>query len=421
MRSLIGHTNFVLVYSVIWIGRGMLLSIPVMSLILLFRKTLFRRNAFAKGFLWSLLLLVPFMGKLKFFYENRTGVRLSWWWQALCAGHPWICWLYALGMLLMGVFLCLRKHRLKRFVKGLKQVEHISGFDIRICELTVTPFAVGLLHPVVVLPEIFLKEYTKEELEIIVLHEKTHIRLGHLWCYFLWDCLRVLFWMNPLMTIGIKYMRIDLEEICDRVCIQKQQGEAIAYGMLILKTARRLNLKDKQRSYRVGMSTFAGEQEFGVMKQRMLWIAKYAPYRESRLCVAALMIACMFLAALFGIKKVSYPRYTEIQQVSISTVDWDTQMLLFTDRQTFQNAFWCEDGILYIDWKEMEPLLQENGIEVEEFFLGFGGFMKLPGVGGGCNAIYVERYSPKPADGIEAIPYFDNEKLPIMQFYRYIY
>lgn len=64
-------------------------------------------------------------------------------------------------------------------------------------------------------PEVILKEYDQKEFQAILLHEKTHIRLGHLLCYFLWDILRVLLWLNPFLGIGTKYFREDMEEICD--------------------------------------------------------------------------------------------------------------------------------------------------------------------------------------------------------------
>ncbi len=418
---LIGQINFILIYSVIVFGRGMLLSVPAAGLVLLLRKTLFRRNVFAKGLFWSLLLLVPFMGKLKFFYESRAGIRLFYWWHAFCAGNHWFCWLYTLAALLLAGYFCFRKHRLKRMVKKMSQKERLFGMEIRTCGLTVTPFAVGLCRPVIVIPEVFLKEYGKDELETILLHEKTHIRLGHLWCYFLWDCLRVMFWMNPLMSVCTRLLRADLEDICDCVCIQKQRGEAVDYGMLILKTAGCLSGKNDPCSVGTDIPAFAGEREFGEMKHRMQKIAGYTPYRKERLAALALLFAALFLAAWYGILKASYSRYIRLDEVSIYTAETDPKMLLFSDRKTFGEAFWYEDGTLFIDWNEMEPLLQENGIKEDCFFLGFGGFMKLPGIGGGCNVVYVDRAEPKPADGIEAIDCPDVEEQLIVRICKYLY
>ncbi|TGY98237.1 hypothetical protein E5329_00165 [Petralouisia muris] len=47
----------------------------------------------------------------------------------------------------------------------------------------------------------------------MILHEKIHIRLGHLWFYFLWDLLRCLLWPNPFLTLCTGYFRQDLEDI----------------------------------------------------------------------------------------------------------------------------------------------------------------------------------------------------------------
>lgn len=49
--------------------------------------------------------------------------------------------------------------------------------------MPVTPSTMGVFRHKIVIPEIILKEYSREELQTILLHEKTHIRLGHLLFY----------------------------------------------------------------------------------------------------------------------------------------------------------------------------------------------------------------------------------------------
>lgn len=53
-------------------------------------------------------------------------------------------------------------------------------------------FVIGVFKPRTVLPKVITEEYTEEELKSVLLHEKTHIKLGHLLIYFLWDVLRAL-------------------------------------------------------------------------------------------------------------------------------------------------------------------------------------------------------------------------------------
>ncbi len=422
MENIVGYFEFFMIYTVLVIGKAALLTIPVLALIFLLRATLFRSHVFGRGFLWMLMLLVPFMGKMKWFYESIAGWRIFFWQHELCVTFPWICSVYVGGMVGFFLFFVRRRRKLQKTVRGFMRVEPVSKerllelggrfagrTDIRACDYAVTPFAVGLLHPVIVLPRNFLEKYSKEELEVILLHELTHIRMLHLWYYFLWDVLRAMFWINPAMLFATKYIRLDLELICDCVCIQKQNGQAVSYGMLILKTARVLG----NRPFPERMPAFAGEKEFRGMKERIRRIAEYEPYRQKKMMAVSCCVVAVFLGVLMGIRENSYPKYTRIDTVSFYSEDF--RQLMMSDEQELRDAFWYRDGRVYIDWNQMNPILNAHGIRENSFYLGFGGFVKLPGVGGGCNAIFVERAS----DGVAEIPYVDNEKLPMTRLAEY--
>ena len=90
--------NVCAIYYVVQLGKCAMLSAVVLAVILLARKSLFRQTVFLKGELWLLLVPVLFIGKLRFFYETRMGVRLFLWWDQLCMRQPWLCWLYLAGI-----------------------------------------------------------------------------------------------------------------------------------------------------------------------------------------------------------------------------------------------------------------------------------------------------------------------------------
>ncbi len=102
----------------------------------------------------------------------------------------------------------------------------VEGTCIYVTKMPVTPSTIGIFRPKIIMPEVILKEYDQKDLQTILLHEKTHIQLGHLLFYFLWDILRVILWLNPFLTIGTRYFREDMEEICDFVTIQRSQRKA---------------------------------------------------------------------------------------------------------------------------------------------------------------------------------------------------
>ena len=54
-------------------------SLLLVGIVMLLRKIFFSGRTFLKGLLWLLFLLVPYLGRLKLFYENKAVLRITWW------------------------------------------------------------------------------------------------------------------------------------------------------------------------------------------------------------------------------------------------------------------------------------------------------------------------------------------------------
>ena len=152
----------------------------------------------------------------------------------------WVDRIYMTGILIAAICIFGKRLRLRRLVAGMEKVM-FENVRIYVTDMSITPFTIGLLKPKIVLPKVMVDSYSGEDLKAIVQHEQTHIRLGHLWCGFAWDVLRCLLWVNPLLTIFQKQFRADMEDICDRVCIQSSGRTAQEYGMVLLKTLKLLS------------------------------------------------------------------------------------------------------------------------------------------------------------------------------------
>lgn len=386
------------VYWVIQLGRCVLFSVLLLPLLMIGRAVL-KKTVFLKGSLWSLLLILPFLGKLRFFYETRVGVRGFIWWNNLCMEHTWVSWIYFAGVLAMWIYVVVRRRRLGRHISHMKKTE-ICGTDVYVSELAVSPFAFGLFRSRIVIPEIFLQSYGEEELEMIVLHEKTHIRLGHLWFYFIYDIWRALFFPNPLFTVCLKYFRSDMEDICDKVVIRKSCKSAYEYGQLLVKSIQML--KTEKTPF---FAAFAGEGEYKNFKKRLERVVGYRSYRKISvfgLCLCAILI----LTGIFvEINRISYPLYTEDDSVMIYSDSFEK--LTTGSKEELREAISVDRRNIYIKRSALENIFQEKGIEADAFYIGFGGYMKLPGMGGGVNAVYVD-YGGQ-ADTL-IIPYQDNSR-----------
>ena len=113
----------------------------------------------------------------------------------------------------------------------------IFGEKLGIIDLPISPCTFGLFSPKILFPKNLMEELEDEELKTVIIHEKAHIRLGHLWIFFIWELLSSFYWMNPFLKMSFPLLRADMEEICDRVTIATSGKDYLEYGELILKTA----------------------------------------------------------------------------------------------------------------------------------------------------------------------------------------
>ena len=120
------------------------------------------------------------------------------WWKMITINHVWICQLYLCVALVYALLLFRRRRKLQKLVTGMEK-RTVGETSVYVTDTPVTPATIGVFRPRVVMPEAILKEYTDKEIQTILLHEKTHIQLGHLLFYLLWDVVRVLLWLNPLL------------------------------------------------------------------------------------------------------------------------------------------------------------------------------------------------------------------------------
>ena len=392
--------DFCSLYYTIQLVRCALVSFAVFAVVFLLRKTLFKDKIFLKGALWSLFVPVLFAGKMKFFYENAAGSFVFSSWTGLLNRHRWLNWLYFGVMFLYAIRLLGKRRKLHRLAAGMER-RQVDGVSVFVTELPVTPYTIGVFCPKIILPQAILEQYSEKELRAILLHEKEHIRSGHLLFYFLWDILRVLLWINPLFAIGTKQFREDMEEICDWMTIRKNGAGAYEYGRLLLKTMRLLQAESKDFNL---YATFAGDKEYRSIRQRVTRIAGYKPYKRFAafgVFAAAILLAIVSAA---GIRAGSYGRYNEND--SMIVYGFDGKVVTFSDTgnsDVLRQMISYDDSYVYVDREAFEAYLREHGVGAA--YIVFGGFYKLPGVGGYSYSCY---YETDAGEQTEKIPY-DNQ------------
>lgn len=158
--------------------------------------------------------------------------------------------IYLCGVCLMGMRLVFSVYKLRRLIRRSEVVDtpqweaalqnRKAELGIRrpvqICNSSVAkiPFTCGFWRPKIVLPSELFQNATRAEVEVIVLHELTHIaRFDSVWHWSL-RCLQVLYWWQPLLWLADRQMNQVRERVCDQFCVGKI-GSRQQYADVLLR------------------------------------------------------------------------------------------------------------------------------------------------------------------------------------------
>ena len=395
-RQLVSLINFGTVYYTTQLVRCAAFSFVLIGLVMLLRKTFFSKCTFLRGMLWAWFLVIPFLGRLKLFYENEAVLSVTWRITVATASWLWADRIYMVGILVAVICIFGKRLLLQRNVAGMEKVM-FENTSIYVTDMNITPFTVGLLRPKIVLPKVIMDSYSKGEQKTIIQHEQTHIRLGHLWFGFAWDILRCLLWINPFLTVFQKYFRTDMEDICDRVCIQSSGKTAHEYGLVLLKSLELLHFGQEEVP---PAATYAGEKGFVDMKRRMVEITGFRPYRKG-LCRGMAAGGFLIIAvALLAVHTHSYARCNESRDILVGKYDGENEVVSY-DTQELSRMLAYDDEYVYVDREAFEEFLIENNAN-GDICIVFGGFYKLPGLGGAAEICY---YESNTEDATMKVPY----------------
>lgn len=134
----------------------------------------------------------------------------------------WVC-----GMIALLAYAVISYILLKKKVRGA------VPFDEKIleCDEIMTPFILGIIRPKIYIPTCV----GEETLEMVLAHEKAHLkRFDHWWKPFGFLLLSV-YWFNPICWIAYFILCRDIEAACDeRVIRDKDKNFIVAYSQALL-------------------------------------------------------------------------------------------------------------------------------------------------------------------------------------------
>ena len=163
----------------------------------------------------------------------------------------------------------------------IKDSTHLKN-NIYLSEKIISPAVYGIIKPKIILPS----SYKDRDVELIVLHEKIHIRnFDNLWRIIAFVIVAV-HWFNPLCWLFLKCFLEDLELSCDeRVLIKIGSNRTKDYASLLLESKKKVP---------VYASAFGGAK----MQTRIENILSFKKLTWFSLTVFIVLIGTIFYALL---------------------------------------------------------------------------------------------------------------------------
>jgi beta-lactamase regulating signal transducer with metallopeptidase domain len=151
------------------------------------------------------------------------------------------------------------------------------------------PALIGVLRPRIVLPRDFESRFELSERQLILAHERAHLRRGDAQMNALVVILRCLNWFNPLVHFAASRFRLDQELACDAVVMSRFPAARRPYASAMLK-AQLLDIK-----LPVGCLWQSGHP----LKERIAMLKRPLPGR-ARAVSGLLMVAALLLGGSYG-------------------------------------------------------------------------------------------------------------------------
>lgn len=149
-----------------------------------------------------------------------------------------LAWVWAAGALSLWGYACLSwlglRKKLSTAVRRGSRNDRLPGrgwwWE---SECIPTAFVFGLVRPRICVPA----GVAGEQLDWVLLHERTHIRMGHHWLKLIFFLALGLHWYNPALWLAWALLVRDLELACDEGVLRRRGDAARAYSAALLALA----------------------------------------------------------------------------------------------------------------------------------------------------------------------------------------
>jgi beta-lactamase regulating signal transducer with metallopeptidase domain/peroxiredoxin len=169
-----------------------------------------------------------------------------------------------------------------RYVPDLVSSDNVSS-----------PSVIGVFKPAIVLPSNLLREFSIQQLKLMLAHELAHlVRKDLLWNW-LFVIGRTLFFFHPLIWLAQKEWQLAHEMACDELVILKTNALPASYGDVLVKVAEKC-----RQAMQEGLVAASMAESFKALKRRVMAMQFIKPIPRKKLFVWVVSLSAL---ALFGI------------------------------------------------------------------------------------------------------------------------
>ena len=148
-----------------------------------------------------------------------------------------------------------------------------------------TPSLCGIINPKILIPENILIKSSEEEMKYIILHELCHFKRKDIPLSWVICFLKVIYWFNPIVILGLNTMNEDCETSCDSMVLSYlENDENIYYGNTIINVASIMN---RSRYFPGTTSIILSKKK---LKERVEMISKNEKFNFKNLIIGIIII-----------------------------------------------------------------------------------------------------------------------------------
>jgi hypothetical protein len=156
-----------------------------------------------------------------------------------------------------------------------------------------TPFAAGLIRPVIAVPAWVLSQLSPAQQRWIIAHELQHHARRDVWIAWFQNVLTVVWWFHPALWVLNRRLRCVREDCCDEAVLRDAPAKAADYAQALIAAARCMSRFPGIRTSLVPAVLENGVAGHGALPARVQRILQRRKDRRWRASWVTLVVACI--------------------------------------------------------------------------------------------------------------------------------